>query len=95
MEVKRFGSPFFFNLLSMFFQLKESTTDSDSLKKAASQLVHPQSLCLGKSGSQPAICHLPLRNASSVGIPNKDGLTSLLLQCGQIMGLRVQTNQCF
>ena len=95
MEVKRFGSPFFFNLLSMFFGLKESTTDSDSLKKAASQLVHPQSLCLGKSGSQPAICHLPLRKASSVGMPNIEGFTSLFLQCGQIIGLRVQQYQCF
>ena len=52
MEVKRFGSPFFFNLLSMFFWLKESTTDSDSLKKAATQLLQPQYLCLGKSGSK-------------------------------------------
>jgi len=55
MEVRRVGLLFFFSLFNFVVRLKESTTDSDTLKKAASQLLQPQSLCLGKSGSQPAI----------------------------------------
>ena len=64
-----------------------------SLKKAASQLQQPQVLCFGKSAIHPAICHLPLLNTYSVGIPKIEGLTSFFLHLGQIVGFLSVMNQ--